>query len=112
MIYIDEVGTPDSSRIWDGPSYCEGKIVENSKEGFRQLLINSVPDSDVLLNKDRMDEREELAKNFLLTRRSYDAGFRYLHWYMGKITGSKIVVPEDPKAEILDVLSSGYGIVK
>ena len=37
------------------------EIIENSKEGFRQLLINNVPDSDVLLNKDRMDEREQLA---------------------------------------------------
>ncbi len=33
LIYMDEVGTPDSSRIWDGPSYQEGKVVENSKRG-------------------------------------------------------------------------------
>ncbi|MCM8538381.1 MAG: phosphoribosylaminoimidazolesuccinocarboxamide synthase [Lentisphaeraceae bacterium] len=112
LIYIDEVGTPDSSRIWDGPSYRDGKIVENSKEGFRQLLINSVPDSDVLLNKDRMDEREELARNFLLTQEAMMKVSDTYTGIAGKITGSKIVVPEDPKAEILDVLSSKYGIVK
>ncbi|MBT6422258.1 MAG: phosphoribosylaminoimidazolesuccinocarboxamide synthase, partial [Porticoccaceae bacterium] len=39
LIYMDEVGTPDSSRIWDGPSYRDGKVVENSKESFRQLLL-------------------------------------------------------------------------
>ena len=39
LIYMDEVGTPDSSRIWDGPAYREGKVVENSKESFRQLLL-------------------------------------------------------------------------
>jgi len=38
LIYMDEVGTPDSSRIWDGAAYRAGKVVENSKEDFRQLL--------------------------------------------------------------------------
>ena len=37
LIYMDEVGTPDSSRIWDGPQFREGKVVENSKEGFRKF---------------------------------------------------------------------------
>jgi leucine dehydrogenase len=36
---MDEVGTPDSSRIWDGEQYRAGTVVENSKEGFRQLLL-------------------------------------------------------------------------
>merc|ERR1711953_1006185 len=59
LIYMDEVGTPDSSRIWDGALYREsGKVVERSKEGFRQFLLKHVPDSDVLLNKDRMEERK------------------------------------------------------
>jgi len=38
LIYMDEVGTPDSSRIWDGPAYREGRVIEKSKEGFRQHL--------------------------------------------------------------------------
>ena len=64
LIYMDEVGTPDSSRIWDGPLYREsGKVVEKSKEGFRQLLLRHFPDPDILLNKDRMEERKALAKN-------------------------------------------------
>ena len=54
LIYMDEVGTPDSSRIWDGPAFREGEIVENSKEDFRQLLLKHFPDPDILLNKDRM----------------------------------------------------------
>ena len=52
LIYMDEVGTPDSSRIWDGPSYRAGKVVENSKEEFRQLLLNHFPEPDILLNND------------------------------------------------------------
>ncbi|MGL4827856.1 MAG: phosphoribosylaminoimidazolesuccinocarboxamide synthase, partial [Vibrio sp.] len=63
LIYMDEVGTPDSSRIWDSEQYQQGKIVENSKEGFRQFLLNYFPDPDILLNKERMPEREELARN-------------------------------------------------
>merc|ERR1711988_1604968 len=64
LIYMDEVGTPDSSRFWDGPLYREsGKVVEKSKEGFRQFLLKHVPDSDVLLNKDKMQERQALAKD-------------------------------------------------
>merc|ERR1711885_79898 len=61
LIYMDEVGTPDSSRIWDGPNYRNsGKVVENSKEAFRQLLLKHFPDPDILLNKDRMEERKKL----------------------------------------------------
>merc|ERR1712151_664151 len=67
LIYMDEVGTPDSSRIWDGAKYRdEGKVVENSKEAFRKLLLKHFPDSDILLNKDRMEERKKLAKENLL----------------------------------------------
>merc|ERR1712176_293765 len=51
LIYMDEVGTPDSSRIWDGSSFRDGKVLENSKEGFRQMLLNHFPDPDILLNK-------------------------------------------------------------
>jgi len=51
LIYMDEVGTPDSSRIWDGPSYRDGKVVENSKESFRQLLLGHFPEPEILLLK-------------------------------------------------------------
>merc|ERR1711887_436694 len=64
LIYMDEVGTPDSSRIWDVPLYREsGKVVEKSKEGFRQFLLKHFPDPDVFTNKDRMKERSALARD-------------------------------------------------
>ena len=34
LIYLDEVGTPDSSRIWDGAAWREGRVVEFSKEAY------------------------------------------------------------------------------
>jgi phosphoribosylaminoimidazole-succinocarboxamide synthase len=111
LIYIDEVGTPDSSRIWDGPAYREGNIVENSKEGFRQLLINTVPDSDVLLNKDRMAEREELANNYLLPE---SVMMQVSNTYVGiasKIVGHTLTIPADPRQEVIDILDKQYGLI-
>jgi len=112
LIYIDEVGTPDSSRIWDGPAYRDGKIIENSKEGFRQLLINNVPDSDVLLNKDRMGEREQLAKDYTLPE---SVMLEVSDTYVGiasKIIGQEITIPSDPRNEVIAILDSDYGLIK
>ncbi|KZN65625.1 phosphoribosylaminoimidazolesuccinocarboxamide synthase [Pseudoalteromonas luteoviolacea] len=111
LIYIDEVGTPDSSRIWDGPAYRNGKIVENSKEGFRQLLINNVPDSDVLLNKDRMPEREALAESYKLPQ---DVMMSVSETYVGiasKIVGQSLTIPQDPRAEVIAILDQEYGLI-
>lgn len=111
LIYIDEVGTPDSSRIWDGAAYRDGKIIENSKEGFRQLLISTVPESDVLLNKDRMDEREQLAKDFILPE---SVMLEVSNTYVGiasKIIGKEIVIPEDPRQEVINILDTDYDLI-
>merc|ERR1712166_450158 len=62
LIYMDEVGTPGSSRIWDGAPYrASGEVVQRSTEDFRQLLLKHFPDPDILTNKERMDERKKLA---------------------------------------------------
>ncbi|MGF1764573.1 phosphoribosylaminoimidazolesuccinocarboxamide synthase [Aliivibrio kagoshimensis] len=111
LIYMDEVGTPDSSRIWDEAAYREGKIVENSKEDFRQLLLNHFPDPDILLNKDRMPERAALARDNDLPQ---DVLMQISKIYTGiaeKITGKEIVLSENPKAEIIDILREQYGLV-
>ncbi|MBQ4862303.1 phosphoribosylaminoimidazolesuccinocarboxamide synthase [Pseudoalteromonas sp. MMG013] len=111
LIYIDEVGTPDSSRIWDGSAYRDGKIVENSKEGFRQLLINNVPDSDVLLNKDRMTEREALAHGYKLP---IEVMMSVSDTYVGiasKIVGRPLKIPADPRAEVIAILDTDYGLI-
>lgn len=111
LIYMDEVGTPDSSRIWDGESYRNGKIVENSKEGFRQFLLNHFEDPDILLNKDRMDERSALARDNELPM---DALMDISRTYTGiaeKVTGQKIELSDNPKAEIVAVLREEYGLI-
>ena len=111
LIYMDEVGTPDSSRIWDGEEYRGGKVVENSKEGFRQLLLAHFPDPDILLNKDRMDEREALARdNELPLSVLMDVSKTYTD-IAEKITGEKIVLSDNPKAEIITILREQYQLV-
>jgi len=111
LIYMDEVGTPDSSRIWDGEQYRHGLVVENSKEGFRQLLLNHFPDSDILLNKDRMSERSALARdNELPAKVLMDVSNTYIS-IAERITGRKIVLSDNPKAEIIEVLRSQYQLI-
>lgn len=111
LIYMDEVGTPDSSRIWDGPAWREGKVVENSKESFRQMLLSHFPEPDILLNKGRMREREALAREQALPTEVLMAVSETYVGIAEKITGREITVSDDPRAEILDVLRGGYALV-
>lgn len=111
LIYMDEVGTPDSSRIWDGPSYREGKVIENSKEGFRQLLLNHFPDPDILLDKNRMQERLALAAdNALPEAVIMEVSNTYVS-LAEKITGEPLVMSDNPKAEIIQILGEKYGLI-
>ena len=111
LIYMDEVGTPDSSRIWDAAAYREGKIVENSKEDFRQLLLKHFPDPDILLNKERMPERFALAQENALPE---SVLMKISKTYTGIaeiVIGKKIVLSENPKQEIIDILREQYNLI-
>ncbi|MEP1552223.1 MAG: phosphoribosylaminoimidazolesuccinocarboxamide synthase [Paraglaciecola sp.] len=111
LIYMDEVGTPDSSRIWDADKYQQGKVEENSKEGFRQLLLNHFPDPDILLNKNRMPEREALACDNALP---VEVLMQVSKTYMGiaeKITGETLALSSDPRAEIIKILKEQYQLI-
>ncbi len=112
LIYMDEVGTPDSSRMWDGEQFRQGHVVENSKEAFRQLLLNHFPDSDILLNKDRMDERAALARdNELPEEVLMTVSSTYVE-LAEKIIGRTLPQSDNPQAEILDVLNEQYGLIR
>ena len=111
LIYMDEVGTPDSSRIWDGEALREGRVVENSKEDFRQLLLQHFPDPDILLNKDRMAEREVLARDNALPVEVLMEISRTYVSIAEKITGASLQLAENPKAEIIEVLRNEFALV-
>jgi len=112
MIYMDEVLTPDSSRFWEAGAYAKEQIVEDSKEGFRQFLLNeSGIEPDILLNKKRMDERRKAAAEYRVPVEEF---MKVSETYKGiteKITGEKIPEIKDPKGEIVESLSS-YGIIE
>ncbi len=110
IIYIDESGTPDSSRMWNASAYGQGKIVEGSKEGFRQFLLETL-NRDVLLDGGRMGERRELAASYDVPEEQV---IRVSETYRGiveKIIGHSLTVPERPREEITDALSV-YGIIE
>jgi phosphoribosylaminoimidazole-succinocarboxamide synthase len=111
MIYIDEVGTLDSSRFWDKLAYDQGQTIENSKEMFRTFLCDSVPDRDVLLDKSRMREREELGKTFKVpTEAMMETSKLYLK-IAEQLTGSPVPKIENARQEILEALSP-YGLIE
>ena len=111
LIYMDEVGTPDSSRIWDGASFANGIVIEKSKEAFRQQLLSYFTDPDILLNKDRMIERASLAKeNALPIEMLMDVSKTYLA-IAATIIGKELTLPKNPRAEIIDVLNSQYNLI-
>jgi phosphoribosylaminoimidazole-succinocarboxamide synthase len=111
LIYMDEVGTPDSSRIWDGPSYRRGEVVENSKEGFRQLLLDYFPEPDILLNKGRMPEREALARDNALPESVLMAVSATYTGIAEKIVGEKLPRSDNPRAEIIDILDREFALI-
>ncbi len=63
LIVMDEVGTPDSSRIWFRDDWERGQPRERSKEQFRAALLAWASDRDVLLDPRRMTERLALARD-------------------------------------------------
>lgn len=111
LIYMDEVGTPDSSRIWDGQEYRKGQVVEKSKEDFRQLLLNHFPDPDILLNKNRMEERSALAKDNALPEEVLMKVSKTYLDIAQTITGNRIRLSDNPKQEIIDILKTEYDLI-
>lgn len=111
LIYMDEVGTPDSSRIWDGAAYQRGKVLENSKEGFRQALLSLAPDPNVLLDKARIQERQRFAADTLLPESLINQVSRTYVDIAETITGQPLVQPEEPRREIENLLSAELGLL-
>jgi phosphoribosylaminoimidazole-succinocarboxamide synthase len=111
LIYMDEVGTPDSSRIWDAEAYKQGKIRENSKEGFRQALLTMATDPDILLNKDKMAARRHMAESTALPEELMFAVAKTYRDIGSKIIGEQIPETDMPRNEINEVLSSEFALL-
>jgi phosphoribosylaminoimidazole-succinocarboxamide synthase len=104
LIYVDEVGTPDSSRIWSREEYEADPlgVTEESKEGFRKFLISE--HGDVLVGKHNLDARRATAANY---RVPVDEMMRVSRIYQGiakTITGEVLPKMEDPRGELIAAL--------
>jgi phosphoribosylaminoimidazole-succinocarboxamide synthase len=106
LIYMDEVGTPDSSRIWEAERFAKGQVTELSKEHFRQALLALAPDPDILTNKDRMAERSQFARQTVLPRRLMEeVSTTYIH-LAEQLTGRRLQVAQRPREEVMDCLAT------
>ena len=85
--------------------------MENSKEEFRKLLLDYFPDPDILTNKDRMDERPALARDNALPESILMQTSETYRSIAEKITGEPLHISDNPKAEIIEILSASYGLV-
>jgi phosphoribosylaminoimidazole-succinocarboxamide synthase len=63
------------------------------------------------LNKDRISEREALARDNKLPKEVLMEVSRTYAQIAEKITGEKILLSENPKDEIIDILDRDYGLI-
>lgn len=104
MVIMDEVGTPDSSRMWDSRADSRGKIVENSKERFRRHLMDT-HGKEVFTDATRMPERKMLAQTYRVPVNVMMDTARIYTDMAEKITGKRIPDFTNPRESILAALS-------
>ena len=112
LIYMDEVGTPDSSRFWDAQAYMQGKVRENSKEEFRQALLALAPDPSVLLDKTRMVQRQHFAATTDLPEALLMSVSDTYRAMAERITGRSISIIQDPRGSIEAALFDDLGLAR
>ena len=74
-------------------------------------MLNHFPDPDILLNKNRMSERNVLARDNELPESVLMAVSDTYVGIAEKITGEKITLSDDPKAEIIATLAEQYDLI-
>ena len=104
LMYMDEVGTPDSSRVWRRADWERGQPREQSKEQFRGALLDWIGDPALLLDGRRMAERVRFAKTRAVPDDFFTALGATYRQQAREITGREIEVPDDPRASVLDTL--------
>jgi phosphoribosylaminoimidazole-succinocarboxamide synthase len=111
LIYMDEVGTPDSSRIWSQQDWQRGAPREHSKEQFREALLQWVPDAQLLLDPARMDERAAFARSHPVPEAFFESLAATYRQQAESILGRNLELPAQPRESLLDVLSQQFDLV-
>ena len=112
LIYMDEVGTPDSSRIWDAVAYRGGSVVENSKEEFRQALLRHVNDPELLLDHNRFEERKLFAAEHALPAVMLHTLSETYRSLAERITERPLEVPDRPLESMMAVLGDELDLAR
>ncbi|MFT4768513.1 MAG: phosphoribosylaminoimidazole-succinocarboxamide synthase [Glaciecola sp.] len=111
LIYMDEVGTPDSSRIWRRDDWEQGEPREHSKEQFREALMSWVDDRDMLLDPTRMSERNTYARRNAVPDAFFENLSRTYAVQAERILRSPLPEIDRPRELILDLLNERFGLV-
>lgn len=75
------------------------------------MVAKPLPDPDILLNKNRMDERLALATDNKLPT---DVMMDISNTYVGiaeTVIGEKLTLSDNPRQEIIDVLRNDYQLI-
>jgi phosphoribosylaminoimidazole-succinocarboxamide synthase len=112
LIYMDEVGTPDSSRIWREADWKAGAPREQSKEQFRESLLAWVPDAGMLLDPARMAERAAFAREHAVPDAFFTALSDTYKAQAGTILGVAPPTPEQPREAMLTLLAEQFALVR
>ena len=107
--FMDEVATPDSSRMWNKKKYQQGIVSEESKEGFRAGLIDLFG-KEMLTDESRVAEKKSLAMNTALPSEQFAEVSKTYSQIALAVTGAELQIPEKPVQEIEDVLND-YGLM-
>jgi phosphoribosylaminoimidazole-succinocarboxamide synthase len=111
LIYMDEVGTPDSSRIWSRTDWESGAPREHSKEQFRESLLGWVPDSQMLLDPTRMPERIAFAREQAVPDRFFIELSTTYREQARRILAKDLPPPDRPREAMLELLSEQFSLV-
>ena len=109
---MDEVATPDSSRIWTREDWQRGSPREHSKELFREALLDWVPDRELLLDSERMAERSAFAKTHRVPDRFFEELSQTYRAIAERVVGAAVGVPERPREAMLELLDDQFQLLR
>jgi phosphoribosylaminoimidazole-succinocarboxamide synthase len=112
LLFLDEIGTPDSSRIWRREDWESGEPREYSKELFREALLEWVPDANLLLDSARMAERSRFAREHAVPDALFHSVGETYSALAAGLTGVPLAVPDRPREAMLDLLQESLALLR
>mgnify|MGYP006272924303 FL=1 len=112
LIFMDEVGTPDSSRVWRRDDWERGEAREHSKEFFRAALLARVPEQELLLDPQRMAQRRQFAAAYRVPDALLQELGAIYRDSATRLLGRPLEPPERPREAMLELLHERFRLVR